>query len=80
MPTPTERLETKKALQECRVCAWLATLDEKDRREWAKALADSRFGAGLVASEIAVDMESTGYGGPQVGESSVQNHRQRRHR
>lgn len=80
MPTPTERLETRKTLQECRVCAWLATLEDKDRREWQKAISDTRFGSELIASEIAVDMTDQEYGGPPIGESSVRTHRQRRHR
>ena len=78
--TPAERLAAKKALQECRVCAWLASLSEKDSTEWREAINSPRFGAGLVAAEIALEMKSTGYDGVQPGESSVQSHRQRGHR
>lgn len=83
MPTPTERLENRKTLSECRVCAWLATLSEKDRREWAQAIANPRFGAPLIAAEIGDEVarnDGTGYAGQPVGESSVETHRQRRHR
>jgi len=80
MPTPTERLTAKKALLDCRVCAWLATLSEKDRKEWQAAIVNTRFGAGLVASEVTVEMGASGYDGLQIGESSVQTHRQRGHR
>lgn len=80
MPTPTERLAARKALTECRVCGWLATLTEKDRREWQQAIVNPRFGAALVASELAVEMTATGYDGLVPGESSVQTHRQRGHR
>lgn len=78
--TPLERLTAKKALLDCRVCAWLATLDEPTRRGWAQAIADRRFGGGLVAAEILIDAQESGYTGPAVGESSIQNHRQRGHR
>jgi hypothetical protein len=80
MPTPTERLSLRKALQECRVCAWLSILDEKARREWQLAIVNPRFGAALVASELAVEMTATGYDGSIPGETSVQTHRQRGHR
>jgi hypothetical protein len=80
MTTPTERLAARKALQECRVCAWLATLTEKDHREWHQAIANPRFGATLVASEITSEMAATDYSGPPLGESSILNHRNRGHR
>lgn len=80
MPTPTERLESRKQLGECRVCAWLASLDEKTRRDWAQAIANIRFGAGLIASEIALDISAAGYDGPDIGESSVDTHRRKAHR
>lgn len=80
MPTPTERLAAKKALQDCRVCAWLATLDERVRREWATAIDNRKFGAGLVASEITVEHQASGYDGLTIGESSVTTHRQRGHK
>jgi hypothetical protein len=87
MPSITERLETKKQLAECRVCGWLATLSEKDRKEWAQAIANPRFGYGLIANEIMVeiaardgaDVGST-YNGPAIGDSSVETHRRRSHR
>lgn len=78
--TPSERLAAKKALAECRVCAWLASLTEKNATEWREAIGSPRFGAGLVAAEIALEMQSTGYDGLVPGESSVQTHRQRGHR
>jgi len=80
MATPSERLEVKKQLSECRVCAWLATLDEKTRREWAQAIANTRFGAGLLASEITLDARAAEYAGLDVGESSVDTHRRKVHR
>lgn len=86
MPTPTERLEQRKKLAECRVCAWLATLDDKDRRDWQAAVMNTRFGAGLVADEIMVEIAArdqagqTTYTGQTIGEASVQTHRQRAHR
>lgn len=87
MPTPTERLEERKRLADCRVCAWLSTLSEKDRREWQQAIANARFGAALVASEIMVEVSAREgadvgslYNGPAIGESSVETHRQRAHR
>lgn len=80
MPTPTERLNARKALQDCRVCAWLATLSEKSRREWQQAIVNPRFGAALVADEINAEQAATAYEGQSVGESSVANHRQRAHR
>jgi hypothetical protein len=87
MPTPVERLEERKRLADCRVCAWLATLSEKDRKEWQAAVMNPRFGASLVASEIGVEIASRDvagsevvYSGPSIGEASVQTHRQRGHR
>jgi hypothetical protein len=77
MPSPTERLEARKTLSECRVCLWLSTLNEKDRRGWTDAISNPRYGSALVAAEIN---EDTDYVGPTIGESSVQNHRMRRHR
>lgn len=73
MPTPTERLEVQLQVKMCKVCAWLATLDDKSRREWAQAIANPRFSAPMVAAEIRVD-------GGDVSEGSVQNHRQKAHR
>lgn len=86
MPTPTARLEERKRLSECRVCAWLVTLSEEDKKEWHKAIADRRFGAEMVASEIMAEINAreadTGdaYSGQTIGESSVDTHRQRGHR
>lgn len=87
MPTtPTQRLEERKRLAECRVCAWLVSLSEDDRKEWQKAIADRRFGAEMVASEIMVEInarasdDATAYSGPTIGESSVDTHRQRGHK
>lgn len=80
MPTPTERLAAKKAATECRVCSWLATLNEKERNEWQEAIHSPRFGASLVAAEINLEMQASGYDGLQAGKQSVQTHRQRGHR
>lgn len=86
MPTPTQRLEERKRLAECRVCAWLATLSEEERREWNKAISDRRFGAEMIANEIAAEinaMSAAGtltYTGQTIGESSVDTHRTRGHR
>lgn len=85
-PTPTERLEERKRLADCRVCAWLETVSDQERREWAKAIADRRFGAELVASEIMAEVGArdltgqTAYNGPTIGEASVSTHRQRGHK
>lgn len=79
MATPTERLEIRKQLSECRVCAWLATLDEKTRRDWAQAIANPRYGGKLIASEIMLDVGASGYNGPEVGESSIETHRRKAH-
>lgn len=73
MPTPTERLEAKLLIQQCKTCAFLATLPDKERREWAQAIANPRFSAPLVAAEIQAE-------GGDVSEGSVQNHRQKAHR
>lgn len=79
--TPLERLVAKQALKDCRVCAWLATLDEATRKGWAQAIADRRFSHGMVAAEIMLDATpASGYFGPGIGESSVNTHRQRGHR
>lgn len=80
MPTPTERLELRKQLTECRVCAWLATLDDKSRKGWTDAITNPRFGQTLIASEIRVDQQGSGYDGPEIGESSIETHRRRGHR
>lgn len=80
MPTPVERLEARKQLQECRVCAWLTTLDDKSRRDWVAALSNIRYGHKMVASVIREDQVAANYTGPEVGESSVETHRQRGHR
>jgi len=80
LPTPTERLETRKQLGECRVCAWLSTLDDKVRRDWAQAIANPRYGAALIASEVLLDFQASDYSGPAIGDSSVENHRRRGHR
>lgn len=86
MPTPTDRLEIRKQLADCRVCAWLATLSESDRREWQKAIVNNRFGATMVADEINIEIAScdpsaeAAYHGPPIGEKSVQTHRNRGHR
>lgn len=80
MPTPMERLEARKQLQECRVCAWLSTLEDKDRRDWSQALSNIRYGHGMVATIIREDQVVAGYRGPEVGESSVETHRRKAHR
>lgn len=80
MTTPAERLELRKQLSECRVCAWLATLDEKERKEWAVAIANPRFGATAIAAEIQLDQIAAEYGGVEIGESSVDTHRRKMHR
>ena len=80
MPTPTERLETRKQLSECRVCAWLTTLEDKDRKGWATAIANPRYGSTAIATEIRVDQAATKYDGPDIGESSVETHRRKMHR
>lgn len=82
-PTPTQRLEERKRLSECRVCAWLATLDDKSRTEWQKAISDRRFGAEMIANEIMTEISADGgstYSGQAIGESSVDTHRTRGHR
>ncbi len=86
MTTPMQRLEERKRLSECRVCAWLATLPEEDRKEWQKAIADRRFGAEMVATEIMAEVNAHAvdgtneYNGQTIGESSVDTHRARGHR
>lgn len=76
-----ERLEVRKQLKECRVCAWLSTLEEKARKEWAQAIADPRFSYGMIADEIRIEQEAAGYkGSSPIGESSVDTHRRRNHR
>lgn len=83
MPTnPTQRLEERKRLAECRVCAWLATISEEARKEWQKAIADRRFGAEMIANEIMTEVSSSEseYSGQTIGESSVDTHRTRGHR
>lgn len=86
MPTPTQRLEERKRLSECRVCAWLATLSDEDKKEWQKAITDRRFGAEMIANEIMVEVNARlaagleGYSGQTIGESSVDTHRARGHR
>lgn len=77
MPTPTARLEARRQLMQCRVCAWLATLKPAQRREWQKAIMDPRFGAEMVASEIMLE---SGDSLPEpIGESSVSTHRRGAH-
>lgn len=84
--TPTQRLEERKRLAECRVCAWLVTLTDDERREWQKAIGDRRFGAEMVANEIMAEInarissETNRYDGQTIGESSVDTHRARGHR
>lgn len=84
MPTPTSRLEERKRLAECRVCAWLVTLTDEEHKEWQKAIADRRFGAKMVADEIGAEIASRegagAYSGQAIGESSVDTHRTRGHR
>ena len=79
MATPTERLEKRKQLSECRVCSWLQTLDDKERRDWAIAIGNPRFTHGAVATEIQLDQSESAYSGPLIGESSVETHRRRGH-
>ena len=76
MPSPIERLEARKQLQECRVCAWLDTQEDKVRAEWAKALQNPRYGNDPIA---ALMREDQGDAGLPIGESSVKLHRQRAH-
>lgn len=86
MTTPTQRLEERKRLSECRVCAWLATISEELRKEWQKAIADRRFGAEMIATEIMAEInarlsdDTEAYNGQTIGESSVDTHRARSHR
>jgi len=80
MTTPAERLELRKQLSECRVCAWLSTLDEKERKDWAVAIANPRFGATAIAAEIQLDQTAADYGGVGIGESSIDTHRRKMHR
>lgn len=80
MATPTDRLELRKQLSECRVCAWLVTLDEKERKDWATAIANPRYGTTAIAAEIQMDQEAAKYMGVGIGESSVDTHRRRSHR
>jgi len=80
MPTPMDRLETRKQLNECRVCAWLSSLDEKDRKEWAIAIANPRFSPGLIAAEVQIDQTAASYDGLGIGESSIDTHRRKIHR
>jgi len=75
-----ERLELRKQLSECRVCAWLATLAEKDRKEWSIAIANPRFSPGAIASEAQLDQDEAGYAGLSIGESSIDTHRRKTHR
>jgi hypothetical protein len=72
-PTPSERLEARRQLMGCRVCAWLSTLDEKTRKGWAQALANPRYTHTMVAAEIALD-------GGEVSADSVAGHRSKAHR
>lgn len=82
MPTPTERLETRKQLSSCRICAWLATLTDKDRKAWQEAILNTKYGASLIASEIMIDIqaETNTYDGEQIGQASVDTHRRGMHR
>lgn len=80
MPSPAERLELRKQLSECRVCAWLATLDEKTRKDWSAAIGNPRYSAGSVAVEIQADQTAADYPGLSAGESSVDTHRRKGHR
>lgn len=80
MPTPTEMMEARKRLMDCRVCAWLDTLDPKDRAEWQKAIINRSFGAALAASVVSDEINRSEYSGPTIGESSVDTHRARGHR
>lgn len=73
MPSPMERLEARKQAQDCKTCAWLITLDPKDRAGWVQAISNPRFSAPMVAEEIALD------GGTDVSSGSVENHRRRLH-
>ena len=77
MPTPIERLEARKQLQECRVCSWLITLDDKMRAPWTQALNNPRYGNEAIASLMREDQ---GVVGLPVGESSVRIHRLRGHK
>lgn len=77
MPTPTQRLEDKLLIQQCRVCSWLATLSITDRRDWVQAISNPRYSAPLVAAEIRSEQSDEA---KLVSEGSVQNHRQKSHR
>lgn len=79
MASPTERLELKRMLAECRVCAWLSTLEKDLRAEWEEAIGNLRFSHDGVASEIREDQAASGYSGLAIGESSVETHRKRGH-
>lgn len=80
MTTPTERLEIRKQLSECRICAWLATLEDKERKDWSAAISNPRYGSTAIAAEIRSDQVTTEYNGVEAGESSVDTHRRRSHR
>jgi len=80
MTSPMQRLTRRKAALECRICAWLTTLAEKDRAAWQTAILDTRFGSKMVGEEVALEMEATDYTGLRPGEQAVNNHRQRGHR
>lgn len=71
--SPTERLELRKQVKDCKVCAWLLGLDEKARKEWTVAIANPRYGPTMIASEIAID-------GGEVSADGVANHRAKAHR
>lgn len=80
MTSPVERLELRKQLTECRVCAWLQSLEEKDRKDWAIAIGNPRYSPGSIAAEIQLDMTAASYPGVSVGESSIDTHRRKGHR
>ncbi len=80
MASPAERLELRKQLSECRVCAWLQTLDEKDRKDWTIAIGNPRYSPGQIAAEIQVDQSAAEYSGLSVGQSSIDTHRRKGHR
>lgn len=79
MMKPSERLELRRQLELCRVCAWLATLPPDLRADWVAAIDNLRFPHSAVAAEIRIDQEAAGYRGQEVVADSVRTHRVRGH-
>lgn len=77
MPTPTERLEARRLLVECRLCAWLVSLPLEDAREWQKAIMNPKYSAEMVSDEIMRDPAPKDR---PIGDASVTSHRRGAHR